>query len=341
MSETATKSLRGSPRGYAENAGNRTDFEINVTPVERVLRRSPIVGIGEFRCPIDHPQFAGGGPQTCPYIVFPRTSVRLLPGRGRSEVCTPNIVSLFNVGDTYERKAISREGDESDWIAISPAVLRDIAAPYITGRDADTGHIFAQSFAPLDSRTYLAQRQLFRTIHDSKWLATLAVEEYVIELVAVVLHSASRFWNRPCRPGKLGSATSLRRQMAIADEAKSIMAVHYCGPLSIQDIAQKVHCSPGYLCRTFKRLTGFTLHRYLQQLRLRVSLQLLLESWMDFAAIAEHLGFANHSHFTDIFHRQFGITPTMFVKRRSMALSRKLNAVLDARSPSTSQQRGS
>jgi len=53
------------------------EFDINLTSVETVLRRSPLVALGEYRCPVDHPQFSGGGPQRCPFVVFPRSSVRL------------------------------------------------------------------------------------------------------------------------------------------------------------------------------------------------------------------------------------------------------------------------
>ncbi|MEO5624823.1 MAG: AraC family transcriptional regulator [Dokdonella sp.] len=300
-------------------------FAINLTPVERVLQRSSLIGIGEFRCPVEHPQFLGGGPQTCPYIVFPRTSVRLTPEHWRSEICTPNVVSLHNVGDTYDRHPVSLEGDQSDWIAVSPELLRDIAIPYVEGRHAEANHIFQQPFAPMAPKIYLAQRALFLATQNDSELPILAVEEYVINLVEAVLQSATRYWDRPSRPAKQMDAVSMRRQWTIADEAKTIMALQYWEPLSVAQIAQHVHCSPGYLCRTFKRVTGFTLHGYLQQLRLRASLQLLADSWMDFAGIAEHLGFATHSHFTDVFRRQFGITPTEFMQRRSKRLLQTLS----------------
>ncbi|MEO7323890.1 MAG: AraC family transcriptional regulator [Dokdonella sp.] len=324
MSENASGNMaRAAMASRKRDVGGA--FAINLTPVERILQRSSLIGIGEFRCPVEHPQFLGGGPQTCPYIVFPRTSVRLTQEHWRSEICTPNLVSLHNVGDTYDRHPVSVEGDQSDWIAVSPELLREIAAPYVDSRHAETNQIFRQPFAPMAPKIYLAQRSLFMATQDNSELPILAIEEYVIHLVEAVLQSASRFWDRPRQSTKKMNAASMRRQWTIAAEAKTIMALQYWEPLSVAQIAQHVHCSPGYLCRTFKRVTGFTLHGYLQQLRLRASLQLLADSWMDFAGIAEHLGFATHSHFTDVFRRQFGITPTEFTQRRSTRLLQTLS----------------
>src|ERR1700759_3386901 len=81
-------------------------FEINMTPVERLLRRSALIGVGEYRCPVDDPQFKFGGPEKCPFIVFSRASVHLTPSRGVGQVCTPNVVNLLDVGDSYERKPV-------------------------------------------------------------------------------------------------------------------------------------------------------------------------------------------------------------------------------------------
>ena len=290
----------------------RSELSINLTSVERVLHRSSLIGIGEFRCPVEHPQFVGGGPQTCPYIVFPRTSVRI------------NVVSLHNIGDSYDRHRVSREGDQSDWIAVSPQLLREIAIAHVDGRHVEANRLFAQPFAPMPPNIYLAQRALFRAVQDGADGSSLAVEEYVIALVDLVLESAARYWRQPGWSARRTDATAIRRQRAITEDAKAIMAVRYREPLSVTDIAQAVHCSPGYLCRTFKRVSSSTLHGYLQQLRLRASLQLLADSWMNLAGIAEHLGFATHSHFTDVFRRQFGMTPTQFTQRKSMRWPREL-----------------
>jgi hypothetical protein len=64
-----------------------SDLCINLSPTERILRRTSLVSVGEHRCPPDHPFFRhGGGPQTCPYIGFMRSTVIRAPASGRPEV---------------------------------------------------------------------------------------------------------------------------------------------------------------------------------------------------------------------------------------------------------------
>jgi len=290
-----------------EDAAPAAGFALRITPVERVLRRSALLALGEFRCAVDHPQFHGGGPQTCPYVVFPRSSVRLLHEHWRPEVSTPNVVSLYNAGDSYERRAVSAEGDHCDWIALAPGLLRDIAAC-----DIDSGRYFARPLVPVGAAVYAAQRILFTALNEDAGMPLLAVESQVVSLVQKVLASA-----RPT--GVLAeqrvSPALARRQIDIVEQTKTILAQRFGDAVSLSDVAGAVHCSPGYLCRSFKRLTGTTLHAYQQQLRLRASLHDLVAARGDVAAVALQLGFASHSHFSEVFRRQFGATPTQFLRR--------------------------
>ena len=303
---------------------------INVTSVERVLAQSALVGVGEYRCPVGHPQFAGGGPQTCPYIVFPRTSVRLTPAHWRTEVCTPNVASLYNIGDTYDRKPVSEEGDLSDWIAVSPDLLRDVCDAYFRGLGSSGDRIFQKPFVPVSSELYLAQRILFSRISEDPTLPMLAIEEYVVALVHQVARESTVAWGGNAANESAGNTRAQHAQLILTNDAKEIIATRYASQLTLQELARSLQCSEGYLCRTFKRATGFTLHGYSVHLRLRASLQMIVDSWMDLSGIAEHLGFANHSHFTDVFRRNFAMTPSAFAKSRSSLLQKGMHMMLDS-----------
>jgi AraC family transcriptional regulator len=65
-----------------------------------------------------------------------------------------------------------------------------------------------------------------------------------------------------------------------------------------------------HLARIFKVRTGFSLHTYRTQLRLRAALERLREPGLDLIDIALDLGFSSHSHFTETFRRSFGKTPS-------------------------------
>ena len=65
-----------------------------------------------------------------------------------------------------------------------------------------------------------------------------------------------------------------------------------------------------HLARTFRRRTGFSLHAYRNQLRVRTALEHLASPGTDLVALALDLGFSSHSHFTETFRRGFGVTPS-------------------------------
>jgi len=120
----APSELHDAP-GAGTGTGDAQQLRIDITPVEQILRKTQSVALGRYRCPIDHPQFMiGGGPHTCSYIAFHRTSVKMKIGDWRAEVATPNNVSFYNIGESYSREAIGGEGDECDWLALSPTLLR-------------------------------------------------------------------------------------------------------------------------------------------------------------------------------------------------------------------------
>ena len=299
------------------------EFDINLTSVETVLRRSPLVALGEYRCPVDHPQFSGGGPQRCPFVVFPRSSVRLTRLGSRPQVYTPNTVSLHNIGDVYCREPVSSEGERCDWIAVSPGLLREIAA--LNGlSEADDDRLFTASIAASTPRLYAGQRALFRSLRSDPLLSLLEVEESAIAIVDAVCRTAAHSAGSPPRPHLRGDRRFAGRAPAIVDATLKLLAVEFRSALGIDQICARVHCSPGYLSRLFRRSTGFTLHEFQQQLRLRTALEMLPDTRHDLAELAMYLGFANHSHFSSAFRREFGMTPTQFGRDPSLALDRML-----------------
>jgi AraC-like DNA-binding protein len=80
-------------------------------------------------------------------------------------------------------------------------------------------------------------------------------------------------------------------------------------------VAASVNASPFNFSRIFLQQTGLPVHRYLTLLRLRASLELIAAPRTDLTSIALDLGFSSHSHFTDVFRREFGETPSDFRKK--------------------------
>ena len=298
-----------------------SDLVINLSPTERILRRTSLVCVGEHRCPPDHPFFRhGGGPQTCPYIGYMRSTVIRAPADGRPEVHTPNVAGFHSIGSSYSRRAVDKAGDYSDWIAISPRFLIDLIEDRWDSRWQPCGESFPAAFAPVTLGVYRAQRHLVEALNATTVLSDLAFEEHVTRIVMATLGEAFQFWNRGMKSKARRRPTCERRRVAMVEAVKELIVMQCGTNQSLETLARSVHCSAGQLARIFPAQTGFSVHAYQQHIRLRTSLQLLRETPLELSAVAAQLGFASHSHFSTVFRRQFGISPSEFARNHPRSL---------------------
>lgn len=88
---------------------------------------------------------------------------------------------------------------------------------------------------------------------------------------------------------------------------------------SLTSIARDIGMSPFYFARVFRQLAGQSPHQYLVRARLGHAARLLRQG----ASVTEAAlssGFGNLSHFTNTFHRRFGVAPADYRRRSSRRL---------------------
>lgn len=87
---------------------------------------------------------------------------------------------------------------------------------------------------------------------------------------------------------------------------------HLQQPLTVQKLAHELELSPGYLSTLFKRETGIALAEYIRRKRIETAKTLL--QFTDFSCIdiAEYLCFSSDSHFSNVFSKYAGISPTEY-----------------------------
>lgn len=90
---------------------------------------------------------------------------------------------------------------------------------------------------------------------------------------------------------------------------------------TLQGIAAEMGVHPVHLCRAFSEHLGYTLGEYIRRQRVLRAWQLLAIGDGALAEVAAQSGFADQSHFTRAFRRQFGITPGEWRRRSSAGLS--------------------
>lgn len=83
---------------------------------------------------------------------------------------------------------------------------------------------------------------------------------------------------------------------------------------SLDKLCRIANLSPYYFVRLFKDNTGKTPYEYYMDIKIRKSIQYLKAGKHSITEICFILGFSSHSHFTSIFKKRVGITPSEFIK---------------------------
>ncbi|WP_127533873.1 response regulator transcription factor [Paenibacillus kobensis] len=101
----------------------------------------------------------------------------------------------------------------------------------------------------------------------------------------------------------------------IAERAKAYIDEHYAQKgLTLHEVAQHNHVSPNYLSYLFKKTIGMNLWEYVMKLRMEESRRLLLETDMRRYEIAERVGYESPEHFSKIFKKYYGMSPSELKK---------------------------
>jgi AraC-like DNA-binding protein len=84
------------------------------------------------------------------------------------------------------------------------------------------------------------------------------------------------------------------------------------GELTLGELSGVVHMSPFHFARLFKRKAGVAPHRFVVRRRVDRAIELLAGGELPIGEIARLVGYATPSHFTTVFRRITGVTPTEY-----------------------------
>ncbi len=282
----------------------------SVGPYERILWSHPSITFGSFEASPESEDFETAGPiGDRPAIAFSRSSVGIAQASRQPFVSDGTVAVLHNPRHPYRRFRVDRRGDHCEWVSVEPEML--LGTNPRLGRDPRRP--FAVPCVPVDRRAAALVRLVAR--HAREWTPPdeLWVEETLLEILGRLA---------PCaEPARTGATP---RHDRVVRSVRELLSSRPERPWTVSSIAKVVGASPFHVCRVFRRRTGYTLHGYLTEQRLRRGLVLLEDGPADLRAIAEALGFSSHSQFTAHFHAAFGATPSQFRGRAAPAAVRAL-----------------
>lgn len=252
--------------------------------------------VGLFDCPPGDPlwkmpNYIG----SASLVAFPGTPVVIArPGIG-AFCADRNQAVVYAAGQEYRRASLHPRGDVCSYVVLSAETLdgalprRDLRALFRAGRCVVPG--------PSWLRYQIALARM-----RGGGLDPVGFEEQVLSVVGDVFDSAGTGG-----AGYVGTRME-RRVEGVRERLSSDLEFQ----VTVHDVAREFGVSPFHLVRQFKELTGWTMHGYRTQLRLRTAAELMLDSaGRGLADIAAMTGFASHSHMTARFGRAFGgMTPS-------------------------------
>lgn len=291
---------------------------------ETHLHNGRVGRIGRFFCPPWHPRFPDTGPIDGTIIVFPRTSVTITHYGQPPIQADPNVIMFYNQGQRYTRGKLSDKGDICDWFGFAPQVVLDALRPLDPHVDDRPEKPFIFSHGPSTSKLYLQQRLLVEALSQENAPDLFYVEEKML----AILQEAVRIRCGRQRPSSQKSATTRQSHRELVAETKAILCTRFAESLTLETLAQALYSSPYHLCRVFRQETGQTIHHYLNQIRLRASLEQVAVKEASLTELGLALGFASHSHFSAAFRRAFGVPPSQLRQNPSTAMLHKMSKIL-------------
>lgn len=213
---------------------------------------------------------------------------------GREDVAV-NIVALPGFFDY----ALKMSGEDNELLRFLLTVFRD------SREEAVFIHYRLGGLLPLRN---LMENMIWMLLYENP-----ADEQISKMTMATLLLSLSRY----AEPVVLNTADP---EHAVVAEALRQVDAHYNAP-SLGLIAKRYHVSPAYVSAAVKRQTGKTFTELLQQKRMKLAAELLLNPDLTVSEISGIVGYRNSSYFYSLFSEYFKMSPLEF--RQKERLSRE------------------
>ena len=279
----------------------------------RTLYDSPMISVRDYICRDKGHDHSAEEQSEVNGIVLMRHGAFSRHFGRRTSTADVNQSTFFTKDSVYRVSHPGDCGDRGTSFVIAEQILRDIIRELDPSVDERPDQPFSFTDGPCDSQLFWRHREYVQRLErvDVEPLEPLWADITGLQLIADVIEAA--YEHTGAKPKK--RPATLEDHMERTEAAKNYLAARIGENVSLDEVASAVNASPFNFARIFQQQTGLPLHRYLTRLRLRAALERLPET-DDITALAFDLGFSSHSHFTDVFRREFGKTPSEYRSRR-------------------------
>ena len=87
---------------------------------------------------------------------------------------------------------------------------------------------------------------------------------------------------------------------------------------NVEMLTKEVGISRAQLHRKMKEMTGLPVSEFIRNIRLEQAVRLLEEQKINVTQVAYTVGFSNLAHFSTVFRKQFGVSPSEYVEQKAL-----------------------
>ena len=275
----------------------------------RVLFESLGISAVDFRCQAHVAAEGGEEPNPTHSIVLVRSGVFRRTDQRETVLADPNHVLLFNAAEPYRYAHPLPGGDACTILTVETHRALELVASHAPADAERPERPFRRGHGLSSPRAVWLHWEFLNLV--ARKAGRLALEDSLAELANEAVGCA---YGAPL-PSRRVSPPAHRRRRDLVEAVKLMISERLERPPSLTELADVLGCSPYHLSHTFHGTAGLSLRGYVRRLRARVAAERLAAGASHLTALALDLGYADHSHFTNSFRREWGVSPSTFRSR--------------------------
>ena len=132
------------------------------------------------------------------------------------------------------------------------------------------------------------------------------IRAYLMQMLLLVIRERCEPMERP-----VGCAFESASKKYVVEQIMNYIEDHYSEKISLDQIAENMYLSPFYISRIFKNETGNAPIRHLINIRLEKAKELLEGGYEgSIQEVAARVGYDDAYHFSKLFKKRYGISPS-------------------------------
>jgi len=266
------------------------------------------VSVTDFRCRACRHPLSAEECNVDPSIVFVRRGLFVRSQHGMSIVADTNRILFFNPDQPYRISHPIEGGDDCTILTIARPLALEIVARHAP-------QVVEQQWVPFLHGQGRAALDLWRMHYELLALSSadhLGFEDLLLRIIDQTVGEAHRGASGNRLLSRRVRHRTARRHGELAHAAIVILNRNLARPPSLVALSATLGCSAYHLSRVFREVNGFSLRSYLGTARARAAADAIARGVRNLTDLALRLGYADHSHFTNAFNREWKTSPSKF-----------------------------